>query len=475
MMKLLMRIDFFNGTRRSFGLLILLTVLSINGCKENRNSNLVIVNDNELPIKEHLGRDSITISVSLPKNGATGFNIFNNFFDNQYVEFRNKSEKDSIITKTIPSVYGDQVIFNSFYERSNDTTRHVFQPFFIEGGVTNLHFELNKDHRLNLKDANKAFRVYDLYDEYTAFEGKINTSLDGNKTEFMLELEEINNSYKAKFDSSNRWKKPFLEKLNNYHYFYKLQKLSPSDETPDVFLRAIERPITGFSLRHLFYMHAKNRVHTFDYKKLNTKNYSEEYISNVSLGVFAFLKHDINKGDKEYQAAIDWLRSSDWYQKNHDIVEKGINPLDNEQFKTLLGSLNFLDISFKETTFFKIIKQRLSEYYLIDFWATWCKPCIAGVKIMEEKEIPENVAVISLSLDKYKIREKWKNVTLKLEQDITYLVNDQAEGNIEFVRFMELQAIPRYILIDQDMNLIDESFTKPHEPDFEKNLRNIKN
>ena len=41
------------------------------------------------------------------------------------------------------------------------------------------------------------------------------------------------------------------------------------------------------------------------------------------------------------------------------------------------------------------------------------------------------------------------------------------------MKLIEVKSITRYILIDKDMNVIDESFLKPHEPDFIKKLKNI--
>jgi hypothetical protein len=52
------------------------------------------------------------------------------------------------------------------------------------------------------------------------------------------------------------------------------------------------------------------------------------------------------------------------------------------------------------------------------------------------------------------------------------------EENVEaksFLKFIELQSIPRYILIDKNLILIDQAFYHPYEPQFLTKLKDIKN
>ena len=94
---------------------------------------------------------------------------------------------------------------------------------------------------------------------------------------------------------------------------------------------------------------------------------------------------------------------------------------------------------------------------------------------MDKMNLPENVKVISLSLDKTKNYSKWKKITKKLKQEITYHMDDTKKENQTFLKFIELKSIPRYVLIDRNLNLIDQAFYHPQTPEFLLNLENIEN
>jgi hypothetical protein len=52
---------------------------------------------------------------------------------------------------------------------------------------------------------------------------------------------------------------------------------------------------------------------------------------------------------------------------------------------------------------------------------------------------------------------------------------DDRDYNVKyFLKLIELHSLPRYILMDENMNLIDQAFTHPEEPDFLSKLENIR-
>ena len=173
--------------------------------------------------------------------------------------------------------------------------------------------------------------------------------------------------------------------------------------------------------------------------------------------------------------AKKWLRSTKLYSENTIAIDKEITPLNNVTFKEKLNKLSFFSVSDEKSSISKIIKQTPSPYYLIDFWATWCAPCIQGVEAMAKAGLPKNVKVISLSVDKAKDKEKWKTKTKELEQSISYWLNEELDETKAFLKFIEMQSIPRYILIDENMNLIDQAFYHPQQPQFLPKLQNIRN
>ena len=436
-------------------------------CKK-KESNIIQNQETFLGQDDLTEKDSITISVRLAPKEITGFNIKDKYYQNYFLEFNNSGLKDTIIIKRILRIHKKEVIsYSGGYINNGKIVRYQHHYLILKAPI-NLNFKYIKGD-LVLENSDNVVIVDDLYNDYNQIDSKIfNKKGKSSKANLKSELESIFNK-NTKLDSKEAY-----NALNYIHYLANLQGIYPKDSRIESYLINAKDPIASSPYSGLLYTFAKNRIRSFDFKKLNENKYSKRYLKRISLGIFNFLRYEGNKGDKQYSDAINWLKTSDLYKNNIKFINKEINPLDNRAFKEKLGKLSLLDTSYKETSFSKVINKNPSNYYLIDFWATWCKPCIEGVKIMKKMSIPKNVSIISLSLDKKKEKGKWKTMTKELTQNISYLVKEEDIENKEFLKFIELESVPRYILIDKNMNLIDESFLHPSEPQFLPKLKDIK-
>lgn len=451
-------------------LLISCLIFTISCKKHQENKDRTKKNNGNILIKNE-NSDSLRISVHFDNKSRTGINITNKYMRYDYLKFINDSEKDTIVTRTIKKAHKMQIIsFLSIDARSGKIIE-IRDKYLIDEGISKIEFKYNNGY-LNLLTKEKKPIKDNLFDLYDDIYLKVLENSKDRKFGFIkIQLDSIYSFYKKKYSFE---KNKTFEFLNENYYINSIQIMEPNDSRIDLFLKQSSDIISGDPINSITYLYIKNNIHKFDFDSLNTRNYSKEYIYMISVGMLNFLSFEDNKGKKEYQSAINWFKTTELYKKDSIYLNKEIIPLNNLIFKEKLKKIKLLNTYNEEYSFFEILKNHSSDYYLIDFWATWCAPCVKGVELMNNMDLPNNISIVSLSLDKAKDKEKWITKTKNLGQEISYLVNEKNTNNQEFLKFLKLQSVPRYILIDKNMNLIDEAFLHPHEPQFLSKLNDLK-
>lgn len=101
---------------------------------------------------------------------------------------------------------------------------------------------------------------------------------------------------------------------------------------------------------------------------------------------------------------------------------------------------------------------------LIDFWASWCAPCIEalpGIEKINAKFSADEFEVLQVSIDNSK--GDWLRLIKKREPSATqwFIQRTSMEG---LVQAYAVSGIPRYVLIDQKGSLINASAPGPDKP-----------
>jgi len=173
------------------------------------------------------------------------------------------------------------------------------------------------------------------------------------------------------------------------------------------------------------------------------------------------------------QAIIDYLS----YSKIKSVLLQSKQKIDNRSlnlFYTVCKNNQFIsevktDINQHTNTVFlkKIIEKSGCKFALIDFWASWCKPCLEEIPytISRIKEYPE-VKYIFISIDKSKF--DWINETKK-RADIFNASNSFLFSEIkdeDLLDKLKITTIPRFVLLNSKGDIINLDFSRPSDPNF---------
>ncbi len=443
-----------NITVKKHIFLIMFTSLLLLSCNRNNaieNNNYTLKSDN----------DSIQIEVKLPPKSYCGFNIRDSIFNLHYVSFENKTDKDTIITKRFPVCINNHTISYGVVVKSKSGFEILKHLYLLDKESYELEFTFNKGDII-IQDSSNVTILDNILSDYDAMHKQIHLSRGKNKENIKVKLDSLYNNFKIRYNSDNN---QMLSKANEIYYIDKLQALYPDHEKVVKFIQNQNKDCLSNDLVIPIFINYIDNIK--DDFAINNDDFSENSLHKLSVAMYHFLTREENRG--KYLAANNWLRTTDFYHQNRSEVDKKITVPDNDKFRESLANLSLDNKKFDNVTFAEIIKQNPSEYYLLDFWATWCKPCMEGIKKMHTIDIPNNVKVINLSVDKLKNREEWRDVANSTQQELSYLITN-SNKNKAFLKFIELSAIPRYILLDKDLNPVDWSFPLPSESTFQKRL-----
>ena len=106
------------------------------------------------------------------------------------------------------------------------------------------------------------------------------------------------------------------------------------------------------------------------------------------------------------------------------------------------------------------------KYVYIDVWATWCAPCKAEIpflKALEKEFVGKNIQFVSISVDKPEAHDTWEKMVADEQLGGEQLF---ADNNFEsqFILDYGINAIPRFILIDTEGNIVEADAPRPSDP-----------
>jgi thiol-disulfide isomerase/thioredoxin len=239
-----------------------------------------------------------------------------------------------------------------------------------------------------------------------------------------------------------------------YQSLFSLAKLSRTDKSPDI---QIQLNRLAQQLDSVL-----ERIKETDLKYL--KRHTNSYLSAYLLSQHE-RKLPVDSIKTYYNALAGNIKTSGVghtvlqyiYPLTDDNEFRKANPLVSRKFDQRLSRIKSLyDLSLKDSSGNTIaLRSFKGKYLVIDFWASWCKPCIANIPAlnqMTEYYNPDSIQFISISLDED--ANDWKRSLLKHNNAGIQLSDLNGFSSLAAI-YCKVLWVPTYIIADRNGRIIN--------------------
>lgn len=432
-----------------------------------------------LPITTHSYNEvsnyyPLEVAISFEETGVATLN-YKGPLGSTAISFFNTEKPFNVITKTILSTSSQNQMFTVLsIKKTEGLFRFRFKVFFVDEGHSFLNLKF-QNGELSFPDADESSNLDELIDAYFNLDlGAEILRLKNNKRgqEHSASLKRKLDSVYSKYSDMYPDKASRLGMVNDISYYSRLQIIEPLSPRVEAFIKKSNfSMILDDTFSGLFYGYVNNRISSFSFEQLNKTHYSDNSLYRIAQGIYQYLIQPENQINPQQEEALTWLRTTSFYQNYALEIEESLEKVKGKELTYFLKNLWVLDESFKGHLLEDVLKSNPSKYYLLDFWATWCAPCIQGFIDIKKMQLPKNLTLIHLSVDKYEVKDKWKSKTIEFGLNNSYLI-DQVK-NRAFFEIFQLEAIPRYMILDHQFNVVNINMFHPHEPQFLEYLNEL--
>ncbi|MEN8120079.1 MAG: TlpA disulfide reductase family protein [Bacteroidota bacterium] len=418
-----------------------------------------LINANGEEVSLFKGRQKIPItvkdsifSIKLPANYAGvkhSIGIENNFIvmffmpgDSVFVEFDCKT-KDYVFS-------GDQVLANNFLkEKAEKDKTGYFMP--------------QKSYNLEIDDFNEKMDSV-LKSNHNFFDKYMEKHPDINEDFVYFEKAETNYGiyfYKTYYAST---------------YQYRRKDTIPQDSKLFEFKKSI-------NLNDAKIINSKYYQNFLEYtisqeagKLYNNDSTIQKKLNPVILSRLEFIKSSISDSTILNHLLFSLMKSQFRYYATNgidDVLPFFKENCTNQDYKSEIDSIitDWAKIS-KGSDAYPFVCQDITgktygledfkgKYIYIDFWATWCAPCLSEVPYLEkiiDDYKGKNIVFISISVDENKAA--WEKMMRKKNAK-GYQLHISKEESEKMMKYYKISGIPRFILLDPESKIYNVQAARP--------------
>lgn len=450
--------------KKYFLLISLITILS---CNKNEPVNYAIISGKIINAGDKITLynqynntyDGKSKTIYLAKNGLFRDTIY--ISTGKLYRFHESRNLTEFIINN-----GDEIVVNYDAENHQNT-------LFFTGEKANENNYFAKKNRETSK-IKKGNRVH--YSKEEA-EYKKELSLIKKKQEKLLNnTQGISKDFKRK--EKNNIYYEYLLGLKRYKLYHALYANKRGFKPSDNFTNTLKNELSA-----LTYDNVESFKYSSYYRDLVDYFYSEKGIDfskkkslQIDLSVLTIFSRIQNETIKNYllykYAVIRIKRSKnvdDFYRlfskSSTDLKNnKAIRNIYTELKKLSKGDLSPKFINYKNNNEGVVSLDDFNgKYIYIDIWATWCKPCIKEIPYLnslEKKYNNKNIQFVGISIDNKSALKKWKKMIVDKKMSGIQLIADNMKQS-SFMKEYQVNAIPRYILIDPEGKIVTANAPRP--------------
>lgn len=435
--------------------------------------------------------DSATINIFLAPKQATVLTFYDANYQDKKLSFKNLT--DTFANVGIKILIDKPTEFAHFnIRRTLDKNIEVNQRFYLApGSVSN--FKLGEQFKLVSRDKRSMIGVLEQIDS-TFVLSEDQSKIENKKLVDYLQI--IKEDYikasnflsfcrdRAKItvqefkwlqvDLECKYFKTFFTCINNNKQFSLDVKdiidaeLTLYNSKISDFQDIRAQSVINSALSILYYLASGSYALNFD----KIAQYAIENLREVAVpSLFRVIQIIPEIGNEKYRNQVDKIKKL-CNQTQLMYIESYLNVrIEHPESILLISSKTSTIKSFKD-----ILEENKGKLFLIDFWASWCAPCRQETPILVRKQRyykSSNIVFIGISLDEDEKTDEWIKA-LKIDKQFVN-PNQYKLKNPKGSRLLQninLQSIPKYVLLDGEGKILNNDFSRPSDSDFEHKINN---